>query len=141
MIGCGGDYDAAAQVAAVLQSQNIDALDLLFLPRAAQTEASAAGQLLETVPAKTVVCAETVHELPDGTHVIAAGAGRVRLWGDVTLEYITQGTLSCALLEIGTQRFFLSFCPGGDVSRLPEGWICAPVAFCRAQGPKGFMRG
>ena len=43
VIGCGGDYDAAAQVAAVLQSQNIDALDLLFLPRAAQTEASAAG--------------------------------------------------------------------------------------------------
>ena len=134
VIGCGGDYDAAAQVAAVLQSQNIDALDLLFLPRAAQTEASAAGQLLETVPAKTVVCAETVHELPDGTHVIAAGAGRVRLWGDVTLEYITQGTLSCALLEIGTQRFFLSFCPGGDVSRLPEGWICAPVAFLPRAG-------
>ena len=141
VIGCGGDYDAAAQVAAVLQSQNIDALDLLFLPRAAQTEASAAGQLLETVPAKTVVCAETVHELPDGTHVIAAGAGRVRLWGDVTLEYITQGTLSCALLEIGTQRFFLSFCPGGDVSRLPEGWICAPVAFAARRGRKAFMRG
>lgn len=32
VIGCGGDYDAAAQVAAVLQSQNIDALDLLFYP-------------------------------------------------------------------------------------------------------------
>lgn len=65
----------------------------------------------------------------------------MRLWGDVTLEYITQGMLSCALLEIGTQRFFLSFCPGGDVSRLPEGWICAPVAFCRAQGPKGLHAG
>ena len=141
VIGCGGDYDAAAQVSAVLQSQNVTALDLLFLPRAAQTEASAAGQLLESIPAQTVVCAEAVDGLPNGTHAVVAGVGRVRLWGDVTLEYITQGALSCALLEIGTQRFFLSFCPGGELSRLPEGWSSAPVAFCRAQGPKGLHAG
>ena len=141
VIGCGGDYDAAAQVSAVLQSQNVTALDLLFLPRAAQTEASAAGQLLESIPAQTVVCAEAVDGLPNGTHAVVAGVGRVRLWGDVTLEYITQGALSCALLEIGTQRFFLSFCPGGELSRLPEGWSSAPVAFCRAQEPEGLHAG
>lgn len=141
VIGCGGDYAAAAQVFAVLQSQNVTALDLLFLPRAAQTEASAAGQLLESVPAQTVVCAEAVAGLPNGTHTVVAGAGRVRLWGDVTLEYITRGALSCALLEIGTQRFFLSFCPGGDLSRLPESWLSAPVAFCRAREPQGLRAG
>ena len=141
VIGCGGDYDAAAQVSAVLQSQNVTALDLLFLPRAAQTEASAAGQLLESIPAQTVVCAEAVDGLPNGTHAVVAGVGRVRLWGDVTLEYITQGALSCALLEIGTQRFFFSFCPGGELSRLPEGWSSAPVAFCRVQEPEGLHAG
>ena len=142
VIGCGGDYDAAAQVAAVLQSQNIDALDLLFLPRAAQTEASAAGQLLETVPAKTVVCAETVHELPDGTHVIAAGAGRVRLWGDVTLEYITQGMLSCALLEIGTQRFSFFLPRRRCIPGCRKGWnLRAGWPFAARRGPKGLHAG
>lgn len=141
VIGCGGDYDAAARVSAVLQTQNIGEVDVLFLPRDTQTEASAAGLLLEDFPAHTVVAAEKADSLPAGTQATVAKEGRIRFWGDVTLQYVTQGELSCALLEIGEQRFFLSFCPGGDLSRLPEGWRFAPVALCRAQEPEGLRAG
>lgn len=141
LIGCGGDYDTAARVSAVLQNQNIDSLDILFLPRAQATEASAAGELLESVPTGKVVAAEPVGQLPNETQATVAPQGRIRFWGDVTLTYLTRDALSCALLEVGEQRFFLSFYPGGDYSHLPEGWLSAPVALCRAQQPEGLRAG
>lgn len=141
LIGCGGDYDAAARVNALLQDQNVSALDLLLIPRAQATEASAAGQLLESVPAGLVVAAEPVDGLPANTRVSVAQEGKIRLWGDVTLTYLTRDALSCALLEIGAQRIFLSFYPGGDLSALPEGWASAPLALCRAQEPEGVRAG
>ena len=141
VIGCGGDYDTASRVTALLQKQNVSALDLLFLPRAQQTESSAAAQLLEAFPAQTVVAAEKADNLPSGTPATIAPGGRIRFWDDVTLTYLTQHDLSCALLEIGEQCFFLSFYPGGDLSHLPEGWVNAPVALCRAQEPMGVHAG
>lgn len=141
VIGCGGDYDTASRVTTLLQKQNVSALDLLFLPRAQQTESSAAAQLLEAFPAHTVVAAEKADNLPSGTPATIAPGGRICFWDDVTLTYLTQNDLSCALLEIGEQRFFLSFYPGGDLSHLPEGWVNAPVALCRAQEPMGVHAG
>lgn len=141
LIGCGGDYDTAARVSAILQSQNIESLDVLFLPRVQETEASAAGQLLETVPADMVVAAQPVDTLPAGIRAAVAAEGRIRFWGDVTLTYLTRDTHACALLEIGKQRFFLSFYPGGDPAVLPESWLSAPVALCRAQEPEGLRAG
>ena len=141
VIGCGGAYDAATKVRSVLQAENITALDLLFLPRAQETEASAAAQLLESFPAQTVVAAETVDALPDGVAAVVSPGGQVRLWGDVTLTYLTREDVSCALLEIGAQRFFLSFYPGSVLSNLPPGWADAPVAICRAQTPEGQRAG
>lgn len=141
VIGCGGEYDAATKVASVLHTQNINALDLLFLPRAQETEASAAAQLLESFPAQTVVAAETVDAIPAGVAATVSPAGCIRLWGDVTLTYLTRKDVSCALLEIGAQRFFLCFYPGCALSALPPGWADAPVALCRAQAPEGLRAG
>lgn len=140
LFGCGGDYFASDAIIETLRETGADGLDFLLLPRAEETEASAAEALLNLTDARFIA----VPERSDGfasidfkNDVSYCKRFSYGIWQGFNAEYYYSETSCAAYLDIDNTTVLVIFYPGCDVSELPQKWLGADILVCRAVPPAG----
>ena len=126
VIGCGGEKYYDYRFSDTLNTVTFRNIDLLLIPRATQTEASFARQILKNYNIDSVVTCNDIHSdeiekvLPED--VIRGEILNIPIDEKTNLVYINNGDFSGA--RIGSPDFECTvlFRAGSDFSALPESW-------------------
>lgn len=143
VIGCGGDFGTAGEVEDVLEEQSVEQVTAVVVPRTAETEASAATELLQSRAPRIAVVPKgfTAAGLPEGVTLRKTGDASVSLLPDVTLSLHTSGDAPAALLTAGGLRILLVFRPAATGQELAAAFgepaLSADLLVTRAALPPG----
>jgi competence protein ComEC len=140
IIGCGGDEYSAKKIIKVLENTNTRSIDLMLIPRAAQTESGALKGLLDKYNPEHIIIPQHTSELSflkKRENIEIENNTQHELWPGTTIEYLYSDNTSCAYANIsGTDILFL-FLPGSDLSGIPKSWKNAEILVCRSKPPTG----
>lgn len=143
VIGCGGDFGAAGEVEDILAEQSAEQVTAVVVPRTAETEASAAAELLQSYAPGLAVVPKgfTAAGLPDRVTLRKTGDASVSLLPDVTLTLHASGDSPAALLTAAGMRILLTFRPAVTAQELAAAFgetaLSADLLVTRAALPPG----
>lgn len=151
LIGCGGDNLPENAAWNYFKSQGVKRLDLLVVPRLADTEFSGVSSLLDNLPADGIILPD-VSQTQDAldadrrlafSGLIQSNRATVQLWENIILETNTNENIGCVYLKAGATGILICPYPGADFNQLPEEWREADVVICRGvpQNAAQWMKG
>ena len=129
LIGCGGKRTVRRV------RQYADALDLLIVPRAAETECGAAHKLVRTVPCAEVRAPQRVPVLEPlffNADPIVTDCATMTV-GDAELTFDSRA--EAVFLRLYGRTALLVFSPGCDLAHLPRAWLDADILISRGDVP------
>jgi len=139
LIGCGGDFFAGGTVCRELDRLRVESLEMLLIPRAAQTESNAVAEVMEKHTAKAVFAAEKSEEtaLLEARYAVTyADAFSGEVWEGFSVSCADLNGASAVYLDIDGTTALLLFSPGTDIGSLPPLWLNADILYCRAAVPE-----
>lgn len=139
LIGCGGENLPGTVAGRYLRATGVRKLELLVLPRLAQTEASGLSPLLDSYGCDYLILPDKPEtaELFDaqrrlnGYRHVCNNRTSTQIWGDVRIETDSTGDMACVYVKVQDTSFLISSYPGADLKNLPEEWLNADVLICR----------
>lgn len=140
LIGCGGDEFAVNKIYEALQDNNINALDLLLIPRVAVTESESAIDILGVYNTHNIILPEMNYALKfiDKNYDYKISKNEIiEPWDGAKIAYLYTDDLSCAYVDISGTKILFIFYPGCDIGNIPESWRNADILICRAKPPEG----
>ncbi len=149
LIGCGGDSLPENTAQNYLKSQGVRQLDLLVIPRLADTEFSGVSSFMDALSADGIILpdGEQTQEVLDADRrlalsgLIQTNCASVELWEKINLE--TDAGNGCVYIKAGRTEILICTYPGADFYHLPEEWRAADVVVYRgvSQNTVQWMKG
>lgn len=139
LIGCGGEKTSLSLNNRYLKDLGIRKLDLLILPRLAQTETSGLSSLLDSYACDCLILPDSpeTDKLLDAQRrlnnyrYVCNNRTSTQIWGDVRIETDCTYDMGCVYVKVNNTSFLISSHPGADLRRLPDDWRAPDVYICR----------
>ncbi len=138
LIGCGGNDFSAGNIFYALDKNNLKTLDLLLIPRTANTESQSVANIIARYKIKRIIVPELDYDLDFLSYynnIKVSKNEKISLWNDAKLDYIYSEDSSCAYADIEGLKVLFIFYPGCNVSHIPQYWKNADILICREQPP------
>lgn len=149
LIGCGGDFLPESTARTYLKNQGVSRLDLLVIPRLADTELSGVSALLDALPTDGIILPdeEQTADVLDADRRLAAlkpiqtNRASVQLWDNISLK--TDADNGCVYVKAGDTKILICTFPGANFNSLPEEWRGVDMVIFRGapQNTAQWMKG